>query len=382
MNRVGVYVHIPFCVAKCNYCAFNSYAGLEHLHADYVEAVKREIREWVRGREPALASSVYLGGGTPSAISTELLGMILQACRESFAAAADTEISVEANPGTVSSTSLSALRGQGVNRLSLGAQSFDDRVLETLGRIHTAADVKRGYESARHAGFQNVNLDLIYGIPEQTLEGWQRDLSVAIELEPEHLSLYCLTVEEGTPLAKSISRGEVPSPDPDLAAEMYTCAEERLAEAGYVHYEISNWAVGGRECQHNVTYWRNLPYLGFGAGAHSFDGRCRYCNVASPEEYVQRVAGGRDVIADRDEIDETLEMSDTMIMGLRMCQGVSFNNFEERFGVSAIQVYGDQIRELIGLGLLDAHASVIRLTTRGRLLGNEVFECFLPSTAD
>jgi oxygen-independent coproporphyrinogen-3 oxidase len=382
MNAVGVYVHIPFCVAKCNYCAFNSYAGLEHLHADYVDAVKREIRECAHSRKPAHASSVYVGGGTPSAMSTELLEMILQECQESFAPSADAEISVEANPGTVSETSLSALRERGVNRLSFGAQSFDDRALEFLGRIHTAADVKRGYRSARRAGFQNVNLDLIYGIPEQTLRGWRRDLAAAIELEPEHLSLYCLTVEEGTPLARSISHGEVPSPDPDLAAEMYAWAEERLGEAGYGHYEISNWAVAGRECQHNLTYWRNLPYLGFGAGAHSFDGGARYCNVASPEEYVRRLEGGQEATAERYEIDQTLEMSDTMIMGLRLCQGISFSDFEERFGVSAIEVYGEQIKELIGLGLLDAHARAIRPTARGRLLGNEVFERFLPSAPD
>jgi oxygen-independent coproporphyrinogen-3 oxidase len=382
IDQVGIYIHIPFCVAKCYYCAFNSYAGLEHLHLDYIEALQREIARCARDKGSFRASSVYLGGGTPSLLSIDSLSAILGACLGSFAAMEGTEISVEANPGTVSASYLWDLRAQGVNRLSLGAQSFDDSILRLLGRIHTSADVKQSYESARDAGFQNVNLDLIYGIPTQTLEAWQEDLAEAMQLEPEHLSLYCLSVEEGTPLAKSISRGELPSPDPDLAAAMYASAQESLAEADYAHYEISNWAVAGRECQHNITYWRNQPYLGFGAGAHSFDGQARYYNVASPEEYVQRVLGGQEAMAGRDEIDHALEMSDTMIMGLRMCQGVSFSDFEDRFGSSPIKVYGYQIRELIGLGLLDANASGVRLTERGRLLGNEVFERFLPPATD
>jgi oxygen-independent coproporphyrinogen-3 oxidase len=379
MDQVGVYVHIPFCVAKCYYCTFNSYAGLEHLHRDYVEALRREIKRCRRDKGPVHASSVYLGGGTPSVLSADTLGLILGTCLDSFTPTEGVEISVEANPGTVSVSYLSDLRAQGVNRLSLGAQSFDDSILRLLGRIHTSADVRQSYESAREAAFRNVNLDLIYGIPTQTLEGWQEDLAQAIELEPEHLSLYCLSVEEGTPLARSISGGELPSPDPDLAAEMYVYAQERLAEAGYAHYEISNWATAGRECRHNVTYWHNRPYLGVGAGAHSFDGQARYFNVASPEEYMQRTLGDQQAIAGREEMDDVLEMSDTMIMGLRMCQGVSFNEFEDRFGTSPIEVYGDQIRELIGLGLLDANAGGVRLTARGRLLGNEVFERFLPA---
>jgi oxygen-independent coproporphyrinogen-3 oxidase len=382
MDHLAVYVHIPFCVAKCHYCTFNSYSGLQHLHQDYVHALVKEIELWAGGRPPVQAGSVYLGGGTPSSLSIELLDVILGACRENLSPAPDAEISMEANPGTVSAESLSSLREQGVNRLSLGAQSFDDSTLRLLGRIHTAADVKRGYHLAREAGWDNINLDFIYGVPGQTLERWKADLSEAIELHPEHLSLYCLTVEEGTPLAGSISRGELPTPDPDLAADMYVHAEETLDGAGYEHYEISNWALPGRECQHNLTYWRNLPYVGFGAGAHSFHGRSRYHNTPSPQEYVQRVLAGQAPIAGKERIDETGEMSETMILGLRMSEGVSFRDFEDRFGVSPIQAHGKQIRELIDLGLLDATAHGIRLTARGRLLGNEVFECFLRPVTD
>jgi oxygen-independent coproporphyrinogen-3 oxidase len=382
MNRPGVYVHIPFCVAKCSYCTFNSYAGLQHLHRKYIDALVTEINLWARGGPTVQASSVYLGGGTPSSVSVELLGTILSTCRESLNPPPGAEISIEANPGTVSAESLSALRAQGVNRLSLGAQSFDDSTLRLLGRIHTATDVKRAYDLARRAGFRNLNLDLIYGLPEQTLEGWKADLSKAVELRPEHLSLYCLSVEEGTPLAESISQGQLPPPDSDLAADMYVYAEERLAEAGYEHYEISNWALAGRECQHNITYWRNLPYVGFGAGAHSFYAGARCYNSSSPEEYVRRVMDGQEPQAGTERIDETMEMSETMILGLRMCEGVIFRDFQDRFGVSVIQTYGQQIAELIDLGLLDASASAIRLTARGRLLGNEVFERFLPPGED
>jgi oxygen-independent coproporphyrinogen-3 oxidase len=382
MDHLGVYVHIPFCVAKCHYCTFNSYAGLEHLHREYIAALVREMGLWARSRPPVQASSVYLGGGTPTAVSVELLGAILRACTDRLNPAPRAEISIEANPGTVSATSLAALRARGVNRLSLGAQSFDDSALRLLGRIHTSADAKRSYDLAHAAGFDNVNLDLIYGIPRQTLEGWKADLSDAIQLRPEHLSLYCLTVEEGTPLAESISRGELPCPDPDLAADMYVYAEERLADAGYEHYEISNWALAGRRCQHNITYWRNLPYVGFGAGAHSFHGGCRYYNVSSVQEYVQRVMEGQQPQAGRESIDEAAEMSETVILGLRMCEGVMFRDFEDRFGVSAVRTHGEQIRELIDLGLLEANASGIRLTARGQLLGNEVFERFLPAVPD
>jgi oxygen-independent coproporphyrinogen-3 oxidase len=250
--------------------------------------------------------------------------------------------------------------------------------LALLGRVHSAEEARATYHQARDAGLENINLDFIYGLPTQDLRHWEMDLSKAIGLRPEHLSLYCLSVERNTALARRISSGELPSLDPDLAATMYELAEARLAKAGYVHYEISNWALAGRECQHNMTYWRNQPYLGIGAGAHSFDGRFRYYNVLAPEDYIRLVRAGQDPAVERSEIDRLTEMSETMIMGLRLTRGVSFEAFEERFGLSLVEVYGVQIRRLMELGLLDANGSSLRLTVRGRLLGNEVFERFLP----
>lgn len=382
MKKAAIYVHIPFCLAKCRYCTFNSYAGLHHLHERYVGALVREIAESARTEAPLRASSVYLGGGTPTVLSTNLLGRILTACAEQFAVVGDAEITIEANPGTVESSHLSDLRALGVNRLSVGVQSFDDKLLGLLGRAHDAARAAETFHQARKAGLDNINLDLIYGLPTQSLSQWEKDLSTAVDLKPEHLSLYCLSVEQGTPLARLIAGGELPSPDPDLAAAMYERAEDLLADAGYVHYEISNWALSGRECQHNTTYWLNRPYLGFGAGAHSYSGRFRYHNVLSPQEYVRRVEGRQEIVAGREEIDRVTELSETMIMGLRLCRGVSFTEFEERFDVSFVQIYGDQMREMIELGLLDVNGSGVRLTPRGRLLGNDVFERFLPLGID
>lgn len=378
MKETAVYVHIPFCVKKCSYCAFNSYADLHHLQRTYVDALVEEIAQSARESEPMRALSLYLGGGTPTVLSSELLARTLKACADHCHPVDGVEITIEANPGTVDAAQLSSLKALGVNRLSLGVQTFDERLLALLGRVHSAEEAEETYHLARGAGLENINLDFIYGLPTQDLRHWEMDLSKAIDLRPEHLSLYCLSVETDTTLARRISGGELPSPDPDLAATMYELAEARLAKAEYVHYEISNWALSGRECQHNMIYWRNQPYVGMGAGAHSFDGRFRYYNVLSPEEYIRRVEAGQDPAVERSEIDRLTQMSETMIMGLRLDRGISFEAFEERFNLSLVEVYGAQIRELIEMGLLDANGSSLHLTARGRLLGNEVFERFLP----
>jgi oxygen-independent coproporphyrinogen-3 oxidase len=377
MYTTALYVHIPFCKTKCTYCAFNSYPGLVHLHHPYVDALRAEMAR--AGREQGLvrASSLYLGGGTPTVLSAGLLRQILEACQEHLGLSEEAEITAEANPGTLDAAYLSSLREMGINRLSLGVQTLDDRLLRVLGRLHSAAEAIETYRLARQAGLANVNLDLIYGLPGQGLPGWKADLSTVTNLRPDHLSLYCLSLHEGTPLADLIDEGKLPSPDPDLAAEMYEHAEEALARAGYVQYEISNWALPGRECRHNMTYWQNYPYLGFGAGAHSFADGSRYYNVYSPEEYVRRVMCGESPVAAFERIDRATEIGETMIMGLRLCRGVSFQDFERRFGLSLGQVYGAQIREMIDLGLLEDDDRAIRLTARGRLLGNEVFERFL-----
>jgi oxygen-independent coproporphyrinogen-3 oxidase len=409
MDAISLYVHVPFCRAKCAYCDFNSYPGLDHLFEKYVCALQREVR-WVGQGRSLKVNTIYLGGGTPTVLPFAFLGEILDACREHFTVAGEAEITVEANPGTVDGGYLAGLLGIGVNRLSLGVQSFCDDELRLLGRVHTSAQAVETYRLARQwcpdgstssprplvegrrpepvegVGFGNVNLDLIYGLPRQTLIGWRATLRQALHLRPDHLSLYCLTVEEDTPLGQRIAQGELPAPDPDLAAEMYTLAGETLDRAGYVHYEISNWAQPGYECRHNLTYWRNQSYLGLGAGAHSYRDKKRWHNVLSPAEYITRLEAdwqgpfppnAKEV----EEIDETLELAETMILGLRLVrEGVGIADFRERFGRDLMDIYDREIGEMEQAGLLEVDGERIRLTARGRLLGNEVFQRFLPES--
>jgi len=376
-DTVAIYVHIPFCIAKCAYCDFNSYPGYEYLHTRYVNALCREIAE--SSAASCKTHSLYLGGGTPTVLPPEQIGRIVESVRGSFALDDGAEITIEANPGTVDASSLSHLRRLDINRLSLGVQSFSPRALRLLRRIHTPDDALLAYREARSVGFENINLDLIYGLPYQTLAEWQETLTRAVALGPEHLSLYALSVEPGTPLAEWIVAGEVPAPDPDLAADMYEWAGEYLRNTGYVHYEISNWAREGHFCQHNLTYWMNGPYLGFGAGAHSYRGSHRYRNVSSPALYVERIEAGVSPIEESEVIDTAMEMAETMFLGLRLSEGIRWATFEGRFGRSMRDVYREEIQALREVGLLEVDGTGIRLTPRGRLLGNEVFRRFLPS---
>jgi oxygen-independent coproporphyrinogen-3 oxidase len=335
-------------------------------------------------KEPATPGNcelqtLYIGGGTPTVLPTPYLGQLVVTARRAFSLPQESEITVEANPGTVAFDSLRSLRDAGVNRLSLGIQSFDDQLLHVLGRRHTAAEARYAWFDARAAGFDNLNLDLILGLPEQTLENWQESVHQALELQPEHLSLYALSVEAHTPLSTRIASGVVPPPDDDLAADMYEWAAEALSEAGYAHYEISNWAMPGHACQHNLIYWRNEPYVGLGAGAHSWWNGKRWANLDDPRAYVATLDRQHSPIAEETTIDCALEMGETMMMGLRLLQeGVSFARFKGRFGVPMETVYGDEIAELIERGLLERTPERVRLTQRGCLLGNQVFAQFLP----
>ncbi|MBN1641412.1 MAG: radical SAM family heme chaperone HemW [Anaerolineae bacterium] len=385
MHAIGLYVHVPFCRHKCAYCDFVSYAGLESLHAPYLAAVREEMA-WARAavvEAGARAGTLYVGGGTPTVLPAEDLAALIGAARASFGLDADAEVTVEANPGTVSQATLRALRAAGVNRLSLGVQSFHDHVLGLLGRVHDAAEARDAVRAARDAGIENLSLDLMFGLPGQTMSGWREDVRQALALAPAHLSLYALTVEAGTPLAAWIDAGTLPAPDEDLAAEMYEWAEGALGQAGLVHYEISNWALPGCACRHNLVYWRNEPYLGLGAGAHSWWDGVRRANLPDPRAYVDAIRAGRAPVAEQERIDRALEMGETMMMGLRLLEeGVSMARFEARYGLPLEEVYGAEIAHLVARGLLErAPAGAperIRLTERGHLLGNQVFAAFLP----
>lgn len=373
---LSLYIHIPFCRAKCTYCDFNSSVGQEWLVDDYVAALVRDLEQM----GPALVRTIYLGGGTPTVLSLSQLAQVLSSVCSTCNVDTNAEVTIEANPGTVDAEMLAGLRAVGVTRLSLGAQSFGDSELKLLGRIHTAAEALGAFRAARQAGFDNVSMDLIYGLPSQSMASWQDTLRQALVLQPDHLSLYALTIEAGTPLAETITGGALSMPDPDLAAEMYELAEAALDVAGYEHYEISNWAkVPGLFCQHNLTYWRNEPYLGIGAGAHSWFGRRRWANVAAPAEYVARVLGGDCPVAMEESIDLGLEMGEMMMMGLRLLnEGVEFERFCKRFAIDLRQWFSDDLAALTELDLIVVDDERVRLSRRGRLLGNQVFLRFLP----
>ncbi|MGD9315487.1 MAG: radical SAM family heme chaperone HemW [Anaerolineae bacterium] len=373
---LGLYVHIPFCQAKCTYCDFNSYSGLEVLFDDYVAGLVREM-ELV---ESTQVRTAYIGGGTPTLLPLPHLTRLLGRMRDTFALNAETEISIEANPGALDSGKLGGLLKSGVNRLSLGIQSFDHEELFLLGRIHSAGEAAHALHTARQVGFDNISLDLIYGLPGQALISWQDSLKRALDLRPDHLSLYALTIEASTPLATAIAEGGLPPPDPDLAADMYEFAQEFLSAAGFVHYEISNWARTPKHvCQHNLTYWRNEAYLGVGAGAHSWQNARRWSNTAHPRDYVDQVLDGRHPLASEETISPRLEMGETMIMGLRLLdEGVHYGRFHERFGVDPRALFSDELKGLVELGLLQTDGVGVRLSSRGRLLGNQVFVRFLP----
>jgi oxygen-independent coproporphyrinogen-3 oxidase len=378
-SRLGLYVHIPFCVSKCNYCDFNSYPGLERLIPRYLAALRVELARRSQSVGASTASdevpTVYFGGGTPTLIGPDGLVSVLDCCRQAFKVDAAAEITVETNPGAVNRETLVQLRKNGFNRLSIGVQSFNDAELVFLGRIHNAGDARTVWRDARLAGFDNMSLDLIYGLPGQSVSSWRSNLDNALELEPSHLSLYALTIEAETPLGKSVAAGLTAEPDPDAAADMYLLAEDLLERAGYRHYEISNWALPGRECAHNLTYWRNGQYLGVGAGAHSYADSRRMSNVKGPLEYVRRLeedARGT-VVSESEFIDKKTAMGETMMLGLRLSEGVSAGVFVERFGKSLQDVYGANIMDLKRLGLVTWDGDRICLTARGRLLGNQVF---------
>ncbi len=398
-----LYVHIPFCRFKCFYCDFNTYAGIENLIPAYVDALTNEIRRWGEAlRENGIEAetpTVFFGGGTPSLLEPSQVKAIIEAISGSFTLHDDAEISMEVNPESVTQEFVREVVAAGVNRFSMGAQSVDDSELRMLGRLHDAAGIGHAIEALRAGGATNVNLDLMYGLPHQTLQTWESSLKGALGLTPEHLSLYALTVEEATPFHGWVESGRLPLPDPDLAADMYEMAEERMRDAGYDQYEISNWARPGRECRHNLAYWLNSQFLGFGPGAHSHLFGTRFSVMRQPRGYIQHMselsgktslgaptlpppngyidsADSLRAIAPIDTVDpyaESMRRAETFILGLRLNRGVSEEGYRQRFGVLPTEIFSDAIETCVTDDLLERDHDVLRLTARGRLLSNEAF---------
>ena len=360
-GSAGLYVHVPFCLTRCGYCDFNTYAGLDHLQSRYVKALSAEARMWAPEWSGVEFVSVFLGGGTTTAVPASALVKLLDHMRGALAIRESAEITVEANPDTVDEGYLRVLRDAGVGRLSMGLQSFDPNVLGTLERIHTPEAAVAAFSAARHAGFDDVNLDLIYGADGETLESWRRTLERTIELDPEHVSAYALTIEPATALGRKVAAGLVAPPDPDLQADMYALACETLGAAGYEHYEVSNWAKPGRRCLHNMGYWEGRPYLGLGAGAHSYrDGR-RWWNVRPPQQYMKEIVAGHLPIGGEEILSADERRMECLLLGLRLADGVPTE-----------WVDASKVKGFAADGLATEREGRIALTDRGMLLANEL----------
>lgn len=379
---LSIYLHVPFCRVKCTYCAFNTYVHLDSLIDPFVDALIGEITCVGRAQPKQPAWSVFFGGGTPSMLTPAQFERILDAIRAHFVLADDAEISIEANPGDLDLEYLKALRQLGINRISIGMQSANANELALFHRRHDNDAVVRSVSAARLAGFDNLNLDVIYGAPHQTLDSWETTLRQLILLRPEHVSLYALGLEDNTLMKTWVTRGRLPEPDDDLAADMYDLATTMLAEAGLEQYEISNWSLPGRQCRHNLQYWRNWPYIGLGPGAHGFAGGVRYSTVLAPQRYVRVLtedAAPRDypltpAVEQAVQVDRSAEIAETLIMSLRLTQeGVSRRAFAERFGADLLDIHPETIAHYNALGLLEVTDQRVRLTQQGRLLSNMIF---------
>ena len=394
LDTIALYLHIPFCHAKCHYCDFNSYAGMLGLREQYVAALIDEIGlAGARARDahgrPRRCRTIFFGGGTPSLLTPEQVGLILDAARAAFAVDAGAEITLEANPGALEYERLDSVRAAGVNRLSMGAQSFDPALLRWMGRIHSPDEIETAFRAARAAGFTNINLDFIFALPGQTQQVWEDTIERALALGPDHLSLYNLIVEEGTPLYGWVQRGKVREVDEDTAADMYEFAQRRLGEADYEHYEISNWARPGHACEHNLTYWRNLSWIGLGAGGSSFFAGRRFTNARPIRDYISQVRASigqaapaalpAGATADEEAISRELEMAETAMLGLRLTRGISLMSFRERYGVDFWPTFEQRLGDIRALDLLEEVDGWLRLTARGRMVGNEVFARLLPT---
>jgi oxygen-independent coproporphyrinogen-3 oxidase len=327
---------------------------------------------------PRRLRTIFFGGGTPSLLSVSQITRLLHACYTAFMVDSDAEITLEANPGTLDQQRLEGIRAAGVNRLSMGAQSFDTELLKTLGRIHSPEEISQAVHFARAAGFTSINLDFMFGLPGQTMQHWRETLDRALDLRPEHFSLYSLIIEEGTPFYTWTQEGRITPGDEDLCADMYEYADECLADAGYRNYEISNWALPGHESRHNLTYWQNLPYIGIGAGAYSFFGGRRFSNVREPVEYIKLLKAQQLPVAESEEVERTQAMAETAFLALRTAMGLHLPTFERRFSQPFAEFVGNRLRTVEEAGLLEHEESWLRLSKRGRLLGNAVFLRLLP----
>lgn len=379
MSAWGIYIHIPFCPYQCIYCDFDAGVYPARLMPEYVEALLKEIA-FVRAQwhpEGVTADTIYFGGGTPSLLAVEHLAKILQSARQHFTILESAEITIEANPESITDEKAQQLKQIGVNRISIGVQSFINDELRMLGRGHTAEDVGTCFARLREAGFDNLNLDLIGGLPQQSLEHWLYNLDQAFALRPEHLSMYLLEVHEKTMLAELLRRGRLPQPDDELSVKMYNALLDRAEAEGYQHYELSNYCLPGFHSRHNVKYWSDVPYLGFGCSAASYDGRERRVNVKTPGQYVDCLNQTGQATDTRTPVTPETRRQEALFLGLRRIQGVDLEQFAVRYGIDVWTEYAAELRPLLEAGLVTRETGFLRLTPKGLTLSNEVFQAFV-----
>jgi oxygen-independent coproporphyrinogen III oxidase len=371
---LGLYLHVPFCSAICNYCNFNRGLFDASVKARYVDALEREIRASAAG---ARADTIFFGGGTPSLLEPEEIGRLIAACRAAFDVAADPEITLETNPETSSRDRMERFRAAGVNRISFGVQSFREAELRRLGRIHTAERAIRAVEEARAAGIDNISLDLMMWLPQQSRADWQESVEALIEVDPEHASLYLLELYPNAPLREDMARaGWSLAPDED-AAEMYLWSLRRLDEAGYHQYEISNVARAGRESRHNLKYWTDGSWLGFGCGAHSTRDGVRWKNVASTEDYIIRIGAGTSPVTDTRRMTRDEQLEEALFTGLRLADGIDIVDAGDRYGTNVWERFGAELQPFVSEGLLHRDQRRLRLSREGMLVANEIMAVFV-----
>ena len=373
---LGLYVHVPFCSAICNYCTFNRGLFDHGQKTEYVRAVLKEIRD---AGDLAPADTIFFGGGTPSLLEPEEVGAIVTACRESFALAGDAEVTLEANPESVSEERLAGFRAAGINRLSFGVQSFSDAELQRLSRLHSASRAQEAFGMARAAGFDNISIDLMMWLPQQTIEEWLTSVDSLIALGPEHASLYLLEIYQNSPLRDAMAKSKWAVAPDDDAAEMYLLAMERLDGAGYEQYEISNVSRPERQSRHNLKYWTDGEWLGFGPGAHSTRGGVRWRNLSATQEYIGAVQTGGQLIAERRILSRQDGIEEALFTRLRLTDGINSGLVRSRYGVDVWDQYGAELQRFVEAGVLIYDGRRLKLTRAGMLLANEIMTVFLGS---
>ena len=387
-KNVGLYIHIPFCKQKCQYCDFKSYTGKEKLIDTYIKWLEFELKGVGEGNrldyennldDLAVVKSIYIGGGTPSFIDGKYIEEILSIANEYYTVDDNAEITIEVNPGTIDKDKFETYLRSGINRISIGLQSTHDRLLKELGRIHTYEDFLNTYNLARSVGFKNINVDLMLGLPNQSLQDLEESLKEIIKLNPEHISVYSLIIEEGTPFYDKLEMNEIVLPDDELERKMYWGTKKKLENAGYVHYEISNFAKPGFESKHNLSCWNQEEYIGIGVAAHSYTNDVRYSNIDSVEEYIKNYEEDNetDNFVFHEKQTKISKMKEFMMLGLRKIQGIYIQDFKNKFGENPIYLYRKELEKLVNEELLEIDGDIIKLTNKGIDLANLVWEEFV-----